>query len=48
MLVPRICVTSDQLWWHHNAKSEKTIISDKGEMSDQWFFLVELWVQDIK
>ena len=29
----------DQLWWHHNAKSEKDVLSDNGEISDRWVFL---------
>ena len=29
---------TDQLWWHHNVKSEKTAPSDNGEMSDRRFF----------
>ena len=37
-----------QLWWRHSAKSEKTVLSDNGEMSDRWLFLAELCVQDIK
>ena len=36
-----------QLWWHHNPKSENTILSDTGEMSDQWLFLSGWCVQDI-
>ena len=29
---------TDQLWWCHNAVSEKTILGENGKMSDQWFF----------
>ena len=38
----------DQLWWHHNAKSEKTAFSDNDEMSNRWLFLAEWCVKDIK
>ena len=27
----------DQLLWHHSIKSEKTILSDNGEISNWWF-----------
>ena len=37
---------TDQLWWRHNAKSEKTFLSDDGKMSDRWLFLTELCVED--
>ena len=37
---------TDQLWWRHNAKSEKTILGDNGEMGNQWLFLAELCVQN--
>ena len=39
---------TDQLWWRHIVKSENTVPSDNGEMSDLWLFEVELCVQDIK
>ena len=39
---------TDQLWWHHNPKSEKTILENNCEMCDPWLFLEELCVQDIK
>ena len=26
---------TDQLWWRHNTKSAKTVLSDKGEISDR-------------
>ena len=26
---------TDQLWWRHNTKSEKTVLSDNGEISDR-------------
>ena len=26
---------TDQLWWRHNTKSEKTVLSDDGEISDR-------------
>ena len=29
------CTVTDQLWWFHNSKSEKTILGDNGEMSDR-------------
>ena len=29
---------TDQLWWHHNAKSEKAVLGDNGKMSDRWLF----------
>ena len=35
---------TDQLWWRHDAKSEKTVLSDSGEMSDRWLVLAELCV----
>ena len=35
-----------QIWWRHNAKSEKTILGDNGEMSARWVFIVELCVDD--
>ena len=38
---------TDQLWWRHNVKSEKTVPSDNGEMSDRWLFVAERYVQDI-
>ena len=34
-------------WWHHYAKSEKTVPSNNGEISDQKLILAELCVQDI-
>ena len=39
---------TDQLWWRHNVKSEKTVLSDNGEMSDRWLFVAERCAQDIK
>ena len=39
---------TDQLWWRHNVKSEKTFLSDSGEMSDRWLFVAEQCVQDKK
>ena len=41
-------IGTGELWWHHNAKSEKTVLSDNCEMSDCWLFLAESCVQDIK
>ena len=32
---------TDQLWWRHNTKSEKTVLNDNGEMGDSWLILVE-------
>ena len=32
---------TNQLWWRHNAKSEKTVFSDIGKMSDWWLFLAD-------
>ena len=29
---------TDQLWWRHNVKSEKTVLGANGEMRDQWLF----------
>ena len=37
---------SDQMWWRHNAKSEKTILGDNGGMSARWGFIVEWCVDD--
>ena len=45
---PRSCDVTDQLWWRHNAKLGKTVLSGNGEISDRWLFLAELWIQDIK
>ena len=28
----------DRLWWRHNAKSEKTVLSDNGPMMVRWLF----------
>ena len=39
---------TDQLWWHHNAKSEKTVLDDNCDMSDRWLFLEIFCVKDIK
>ena len=33
--IPRSRDVTDQLWWRHNAKSEKTVLSDNGEISVQ-------------
>ena len=38
---------TDQLWWRHNVKSEKTVPGDNGEMRDWWLFVAERCVQDI-
>ena len=40
-------VLTDQLWCRHNAKSEKTVLSDNDEMSVRRLFFEE-FVQDIK
>ena len=32
---------TDQLWWRHNAKSEKALLDDHGEISDRCLFLSE-------
>ena len=37
----------DKLWWSHNAKSEKTALSDNGEICDRLLFLPELKVQNL-
>ena len=29
---------TDQLWWRHNDKSEKTVLGDNGKLSDPWLF----------
>ena len=42
------CDVTDQLWWRHNAKTENTVLGDDGKMSDRWFFIAELFVQNIK
>ena len=42
---------TDQLWWRHNAKAEKTFpghVGDNGKLNDQRSILAELCVQDIK
>ena len=39
---------TDQLWWRHSAKSEKTVLDDNCDMSDRWLFLEKLCVKDIK
>ena len=39
---------ADQLWWRHNAKSEKTVLDDNCDMGDRWLFLEKLCVKDIK
>ena len=39
---------TNQLWWRHNAKSEKNALADNGKMSERWLFLAELCVQNIK
>ena len=31
----RSCDVTDQLWWRRNAKSENTVLSDNGEISDR-------------
>ena len=38
---------TNQLWRRHNAKSENTVLSDNGEMTDRWLFLAEWYVQDM-
>ena len=35
---PRLRDVTNQLWWSHNAKSEKTVLSVNGEISDRLFF----------
>ena len=42
--ISRSCDVTDQLWWRHNAKSEKAVHGDSCEMSDRWWFLAELCV----
>ena len=32
---------TDQLWWRHNAKSEKAVLGDSCEKSDRWWFLAD-------
>ena len=32
---------TDQLWWRQNSKSEKTALSENGEISYRWFVLAE-------
>ena len=39
---------TDPLRWHHNAKSETTVLADSCEMSDRWLFLADLCVQGHK
>ena len=39
---------TNQTWWSHNVKSEKTVLGNNGEMSDWWLFSVESCVHDIK
>ena len=39
---------TDQLWWRHNAMSEKTVPDDNCDMSDRWLFLEKMSVKDIK
>ena len=39
---------TDQLWWRHNAKSEKTVLDNDCDMSDWWLFSKKLCVKDIK
>ena len=46
--ISRLRDVTDQLWWHHNAKSEKTILGDNCEMSDWWLFLGKMCGKDIK
>ena len=38
---------TDKLWWRHNAKSEKTVLSDNGEIRNWQLILAELCFQDI-
>ena len=46
--ISRSCDVTDQLWWRHNAKSEKTVLDDNCDMRYRWFFLEKLYVKDIK
>ena len=39
---------TDQLWWRHNAKSEKSFLGNNGEIKDRWLFFAELGVQNIR
>ena len=39
---------TDQLWWRHNAKAEKTFLGNNGEMNDRQLFLVKPCVRDKK
>ena len=32
---PRSRDATDQLWWRHNAKSTKIVLSDNGEINDR-------------
>ena len=36
---------TDQQWWRHNAKSEKTVLSNNGKMICQWLVLVDWCIQ---
>ena len=46
--IPRKRDITDQQWWRHIAKSEKTVLSDNDKISDRRLFLAELCIQDIK
>ena len=35
---------TDQLWWRHIVKSEKTVLIDNGERSDGWLFVKKRFV----
>ena len=49
MLVPHVrVIVTDQLWWRHSVKSEKTFLSDNSQISDRYLFLEEVGVQDMK
>ena len=41
---------TDQLWWRHNAKSEKTVFDDNCDMSDGWLIVFRkiVCIKDIK
>ena len=39
---------TDQRWWRHNVKSENTVFSDNGKMSDRWLFVAKWCVHVIK
>ena len=37
-ITSRSRVVKDQLWWRHNAKSEKFFLGSNGEMNERWLF----------